>query len=281
MSRRRVESSKLFVYSQCDALLRDVCVGPQNDNAVNEEYSYNVFDRPGQNCNGCGTSNAIEISGTNRNGARYIHNWGSYVGGTPGWALSIIGRNKGYTGRTFTKINVSGTPGDRQWHQQPRDNNRHFNAQFGGITEARSFINRSGQFTAVDVRGLPVVQAHGISNNGTIVGWASTCGNCQRHRFVRSAQGQISRLDIALAFDTFLTGVNDEGVIVGYYNTGFFGPVTGFLRQRDGAMFPIPRFRRPARCRRLSKPSTMREKLLATTRRSRRRTVSFWMPTGS
>jgi hypothetical protein len=102
---------------------------------------------------------------------------------------------------------------DCQWHQQPRDNNRHFNAQFGGITEARSFINRSGQFTAVDVPGLPVVQGDGISNNGTIVGWASTSGNCQRHGFVRSAQGRISRLDIALAFDTFLTGVKDEALL--------------------------------------------------------------------
>jgi hypothetical protein len=71
------------------------CVGPQNDNAVNEEYSYNVFDRPGQNCNGCGTASAIEISGTNRNGARYIHNSVSYAGGRPGWAFSIIGGTEG------------------------------------------------------------------------------------------------------------------------------------------------------------------------------------------
>jgi hypothetical protein len=64
------------------------CVGPTNDSAVNEEYSYNLFDRAGQNCNGCGTGSAIEIAGGNRKKVRYVHN---YIINSGGWALSIIG----------------------------------------------------------------------------------------------------------------------------------------------------------------------------------------------
>jgi hypothetical protein len=52
-----------------------------------------------------------------------------------------------------------------------------------------------------------------------------------KHGFVRSAEGQITTLD--LAGDTFLTGVNDRGAIVGYYSGG------SFLRQPNGAVSPI------------------------------------------
>jgi hypothetical protein len=69
------------------------CVGPTDDGSVNEEYSYNLFDRPGQNCDHCGTASAIETAGTPKS-ARFTEN---YVTGEPAggaFCLSIIGGNR-------------------------------------------------------------------------------------------------------------------------------------------------------------------------------------------
>jgi hypothetical protein len=69
------------------------CVGPTDDGSVNEEYSYNLFDRPGQNCDRCGTASAIETAGTPKS-ARFTHNYvTSEPAGGP-FCLSIIGGNR-------------------------------------------------------------------------------------------------------------------------------------------------------------------------------------------
>jgi len=134
------------------------------------------------------------------------------------------------TGRTFTTIGGLAANGV---------NNRGTIVgiyTFGGIVEVRGFIYRNGKSTTIDaLPGLPgsgtVVHPEGISNNGVIVGWGAAAPMAPKHGFVRSAGGQITTLD--LAGDTFLTGVNDRGAIVGYYSGG------SFLRQPNGAVSPI------------------------------------------
>jgi len=111
----------------------------------------------------------------------------------------------------------------------------------GGIINTAGFIERNGKFTAIDVPGLPFGRAEGISNNGTVVGSVATNPRCffQQHGFVRSARGDITMLELGFAFSTYLTGVNDEGVIVGHYDTGGCGRLTGFKRQPNGEASPI------------------------------------------
>jgi hypothetical protein len=85
----RFRQHQLLLTHNRFSLCKNDCLSPTGD-ATNEEYSYNVFDRPGQNCVGCGTGSAIEsIAGPHRT-YHYHHN---YVTGEPAggpFCLSII-----------------------------------------------------------------------------------------------------------------------------------------------------------------------------------------------
>jgi len=69
------------------------CYGPTDDGAVNEVASFNLFERPGQNCQGCGTASAIETAGVPHD-AHYLNNY--VIGELPGgpFCLSIIAGNR-------------------------------------------------------------------------------------------------------------------------------------------------------------------------------------------
>jgi hypothetical protein len=187
---------------------------------------------------------AFELGGVSPEGVGGINDRGWIVGG-----YSTAGHPpfEAYldTGRTFTTITLPSTKSGATVAGTGIDNRGTVVGiyNFGGIQYDRGFIYRNGKFTFIDeLPGLTggVVHPQGISNNNTIVGWGTKIANqSQQHGFVRSARGQITIFDYPGAFGTFLTGINDEGVIVGDYNTSFAAPLTGFLRQPDGALSKI------------------------------------------
>ena len=66
------------------------CVGPADTGASNEVVSFNFVERPGQNCNGCGTASFYESAG-NPSSAHILHNYttGEKSGGP--FCISAIG----------------------------------------------------------------------------------------------------------------------------------------------------------------------------------------------
>jgi uncharacterized membrane protein len=187
---------------------------------------------------------AFEVGGLSSPGVGGINDRGWIVGG-----YSTAGHSPFEafldTGRTFTTITLPGTKCCFTVMGTGVNNRGTVVGiyNFGGIEYDRGFIYRNGKFTFIDdLPGLTggVVHPEAISNNGTIVGWGTKVANrSQQHGFVRSAQGHITLFDYPVAFGTFLTGTNDEGIIVGDYNSTFAGPITGFLRQPNGALSKI------------------------------------------
>ena len=161
---------------------------------------------------------AFEVGGVSPEGVGGINDRGWIVGGysTGGPFGAFLD-----TGRTFTPITLPSTKSGFAIAGTGVNNGGTVVGiyNFGGIEYDRGFIYRNGKFTFIDeLPGLTggVVHPQGVSNNGTIVGWGATRSNRnQQHGFVRSARGQITIFDYPVAFGTFLTGINDEGVIVG------------------------------------------------------------------
>jgi probable HAF family extracellular repeat protein len=89
-----------------------------------------------------------------------------------------------------------------------------------GIADGRGFVDIGGQFTFIV--GDPMA----INNGGTIVG--SSFYGTHTHGFV-DVGGHITAVDMPGAADTWVTGINDNGTIVGYSDAVSGGVAQGFF----------------------------------------------------
>lgn len=81
----------------------------------------------------------------------------------------------------------------------------------GDIYTTKGFEMRNGHFKGLRVQGsYTYVKGSGINNFGTVVGWADSEG------FV-CKQNSCTTLNYPGAFQTSLRGINDKGIIVGWY----------------------------------------------------------------
>lgn len=110
----------------------------------------------------------------------------------------------------------------------------------GTFTEAsdvsRGFTWREGSFSLVYYPGSLDTHALDIDGSGRVVGWF-TRRDQQAHGFIREPDGGYTQLDHPGAEHTFLTGIGDAGVIVGYYRDAV-GTIKGF-RYQSGVWSPI------------------------------------------
>lgn len=83
------------------------------------------------------------------------------------------------------------------------------------------FIDRGGVITHIS--GDPMA----INNLGTVAG--SIYDGTHWHGFIDDTQGHMTFIDAPGALDTFMTGINDNGDLSGYYDTQSFGTPTGFI----------------------------------------------------
>lgn len=103
----------------------------------------------------------------------------------------------------------------------------------GAAGDQNGFIQQpGGQTISFDAFGLDTV-AQAISDQGTVVGQVCTCGPGPFlfHGFVRSSDGGFTEFDDPSGpGQTYPTGINDSGVIVGSYGTG--SGLSGFVDDR-------------------------------------------------
>ena len=140
-----------------------------------------------------GINNAGQVIGTTTNAggqtSGFIRTGGSYVGfDAPG----------GVGATTGTGINNTGNS----------------TAYFFDGSATHGLLSLTTVLDATGAVGLTLANA--INNAGTVVGSFNAGG--ASHGFVRSAGGAYSTVDDPLgALGTFLTGINDSGVLVGYF----------------------------------------------------------------
>lgn len=83
------------------------------------------------------------------------------------------------------------------------------------------FIDRGGAITHIS--GDPMA----INNLGAVAG--SIYDGTHWHGFIDDTQGHMTFIDEPGAVDTFVTGINDNGDLSGYYDTGNTSQTTGFI----------------------------------------------------
>ncbi|MCK4622750.1 MAG: hypothetical protein KAT62_11125 [Desulfuromonadales bacterium] len=100
----------------------------------------------------------------------------------------------------------------------------------------RGYIWRDGSFTLVYYPGSLDTHAQDIDNNSRVIGWFIRQDQ-KAHGFIRAAEGDFVSLDHPDAEHTFLTGINNAGVIVGHYrdNAG----VTHGFHYQDETWSPV------------------------------------------
>lgn len=99
----------------------------------------------------------------------------------------------------------------------------------------RAFVRRKGTFAAIPVSGAIHASAHGIADDGTVVGrYSDTKGE---HGFILSPSGEMTTVDAPGATATRMYDVGANGVISGSYKTtGLWQPAM-WVR---GTFTPLP-----------------------------------------
>ncbi len=110
---------------------------------------------------------------------------------------------------------------------------------FGQDHANHGFVrNTDGSITSFDAPGASETQNSGtypasINAAGVITGYyTDQTGN--KHGFVRAVDGTITAIDVPGADTTVATGVNDEGVVVGYWDHAITDHA--FIRSADGTI---------------------------------------------
>lgn len=96
-----------------------------------------------------------------------------------------------------------------------------------GTADNSGFKDVNGKFSKIVVPGAVVTDPMEINNNGKIVG-SYEDGAAHWHGFI-DTNGTMSFIDATGAADTWITGVNDNGTIVGYSDAVPNGPTQGFI----------------------------------------------------
>jgi len=86
------------------------------------------------------------------------------------------------------------------------------------------FTSIGGTIAEIDIPDSTIVLPAGINNSNEVVGIYGTAENINAQGFYQDANGVvITSLNYPGAGQTFLTGINDQGTIVGYYPRAFGG----------------------------------------------------------
>ena len=165
-----------------------------------------------------GVSSRIEIPGSIQSEAFGIENNARIVGAYTDKDLVTHGyiyfhgnvTNIDYPGSTFTQ--AWGINDPQRVVGNFRDPDTHL--QHG-------FLYHNGKFTQLDVPGAVSTWPRKINNPGAIVGYFTSGSgpDFHSHGFLYDKRGTFTRIDVpfAGATDTFLSGINSSGIMVGYY----------------------------------------------------------------
>ena len=190
-----------------------------------------------------GATSTIEIPGSIQTEAFDIENNARVVGAYTDKTLVTHGyiyfhwnvTNIDYPGATFTQ--AWGINDPQRIVGNFRDPNTHL--QHG-------FLYNNGKFTQLDVPGAVSTWPRKINNPGAIVGYFTSGSgpDFHSHGFLYDKSGKFTRIDVpfAGATDTFLSGINSSGIMVGYYvdakGTHGFVDIAGLFLNLDAPETP-------------------------------------------
>ena len=110
---------------------------------------------------------------------------------------------------------------------------------FGNMQSIGFVRGRGGKITTFSVPGARKTQVMGLTNGGVIAGQYHD-SNDFVHAFIRQADGTITTFDdpnIPRNGETFVTGINDDGIVVGYYIGT--NAAHGYARSPSGAFVTL------------------------------------------
>jgi uncharacterized membrane protein len=224
-----------FPRSFAFALLLSMCPTLHAQNDITAQLTFTTIDVPGAgytNASGINTTGAIvgsygQDTGIDSHGFLYMNGTFTYFD-YPGDSFTIplgindsglivghAGRNPVmgflYDGTTFTTITHGN---DSATYSDGINNSGEVVGGTGTIYTTKGFQMQGGRFRALKVPGQYIyVSGSGVNNLGAVVGWAdSNAFKC------RASQCQL--FDFPGANQTTALGINDSGVIVGWYNPG-------------------------------------------------------------
>jgi hypothetical protein len=140
-----------------------------------------------------------------------------------GFYTDSAGNNHGYTYNTrrgaFTPVTVPGSAGVTTAAINDRDQVTGFDTTAAGATQG--FVrDSSGKITSLAYPGAGMTQALGLNNRGEVVGayQVGSGGAAATHGFTWTAKGGFKTVDDPDGMGTTtVNGVNDAGVLVGFY----------------------------------------------------------------
>lgn len=102
---------------------------------------------------------------------------------------------------------------------------------YDSASDAHPFIRNVSAGTNTNIvlsSAVPSVYVIGINSFGTVVGWYANPGDGQYRSFVRTSDGTVMDFEVPNARQTFASGINDHGAIVGQFVDQAYNYV-GFL----------------------------------------------------
>ena len=168
---------------------------------------------------GAATGGTTVANGINNNGqiVGFSGNGGVGQSGSPQPFL--------YSGGTYTTLNVPGVIGGS--YASGINNNGQIVGYFGtGGSSQKAFLYSGGTYTTLSVPGATITDAFGINDHGQIVGIFENPAQLTLEGFLYNPVpacvlcSNYTTLNDPLASSTVVTGINDQGQIVGYYYWG-------------------------------------------------------------
>jgi probable HAF family extracellular repeat protein len=109
------------------------------------------------------------------------------------------------------------------------------------MTGFEGFVDTGGTFTTIFAPGASDTRATGINDVGQIVGWYST--NPSNQQGYLYSGGTFTTISVpacppSTCIGTAVSGINNQGIMVGAYTNGHNSPANGFL-DVGGAFTPI------------------------------------------
>jgi probable HAF family extracellular repeat protein len=102
-----------------------------------------------------------------------------------------------------------------------------------GSANNYGFIDVNHKFYLLGINGAKVVDPMAINNFNTVVGSYEDSSK-HWHGWIDQG-GHLSFINAPGAADTWVTGINDEGTVVGYSDTSSGGPTQGFIGTKTAA----------------------------------------------
>jgi probable HAF family extracellular repeat protein len=162
---------------------------------------------------------------------------GNTIAGYFGSGANAAHPNKGFTLVLPARFTSENFPASAQTQVIAIDNRRDTGGFYiDGANVTHGFMRVNGRFSTVDLPGTPFNQLLGLDNHGRAAGFFQDAGGVN-HAWIRDAHGNFLVPPIA---NSTATGINDDGVVVGFTQATATTSSGFILRNNSVRMLSVP-----------------------------------------